>query len=548
MATKMGRKEMIAGHAAQDFEIVGRASRDQSDFGSDVGCADMACVNQFGEANNSKYYHAAVVRSTKSKAWAVYLEWGRTFNGQSWNGSFHGQDFQFVACDSEADARDFFAKQCADKNTKRGEWRDVGGAKVWAARAGKDGYIVQKLATRQKGLPDAYRIKDATSVAAPVEVTAATSKAKPMKAFHAEVVKIAKALVGGTKSFTKALTAATGVAPTQDAIDEVRHILVPAALSRIAEVDPTGSDISKQVRDSGLRDLSKMVSALVPREIPRGGVSEDVAILSGGNILRLQQDLDAFESALKNEDFDQEAANDTVDPDAMLNAQLAHIDLTSPEGKWLVKAFTSMSNNRHGYLRQKPVIRSLFAVTRPDRDAHFMAEVARVAKLRKGEFKLKANLQPERTDLGADAKLYQDANVILAIHGTRPVNIAPIMGSNFRLPKSLPSAQITGANFGYGVYWATDLKKSYGYTGRGAWGHGGGGVQGRGCFMFLADMLMGEAYRAPSTGSWDVPPGGKDSVFGVGGDPGHRLENDEHVVFNVNHQRIRYLVEMDWMT
>ena len=64
MATKMGRKEMIAGHTAQDFEIVGRASRDQSDFGSDVGCADMACVNQFGEANNSKYYHAAVVRST----------------------------------------------------------------------------------------------------------------------------------------------------------------------------------------------------------------------------------------------------------------------------------------------------------------------------------------------------------------------------------------------------------------------------------------------------------------------------------------------------
>ena len=54
---------------------------------------------------------------------------------------------------------------------------------------------------------------------------------------------------------------------------------------------------------------------------------------------------------------------------------------------------------------------------------------------------------------------------------------------------------------------------------------------------------MGDAYRAPSTGSWDNPPNGKDSVFGVGGDRGHALQNDEHVVFNPHYNRIRYLVE-----
>ena len=109
MANKLGRKRMVAGHGPADFEVMGRASKDQGDFGSDVGVADCACVNQFGEANNSKYYHGAVVKSKKTGGWFVYLEWGRIFAGKSWNGSFAGQDFMFVQCDSEADAREFFA-------------------------------------------------------------------------------------------------------------------------------------------------------------------------------------------------------------------------------------------------------------------------------------------------------------------------------------------------------------------------------------------------------------------------------------------------------
>ena len=52
----------------------------------------------------------------------------------------------------------------------------------------------------------------------------------------------------------------------------------------------------------------------------------------------------------------------------------------------------------------------------------------------------------------------------------------------------------------------------------------------------------------PSTGSWNQPPNGKDSVFGVGGDRGHALQNDEHVIFNPDYQRIRYVVEFDWLT
>ncbi len=159
MATKLGRKEMPAGHTAEDFEIVGRAATKQSDFGSDVGVADCCCVNQFGDANNAKYYHGSVVKSRKTSKWFVYLEWGRMFTGQSWTGgAFHGQDFMFVDCDGESDARSFFAKQLGSKNTKRIEEKKVGSATVWAARGSEDGYLVQSLATRQRGLPDAYKI------------------------------------------------------------------------------------------------------------------------------------------------------------------------------------------------------------------------------------------------------------------------------------------------------------------------------------------------------------------------------------------------------
>jgi hypothetical protein len=544
MPTKLGRKQLPSGYSQSDFTYKGRPAKEQGDFGSDVGLADCVCVNQFGEANNSKHYHGGVVQSADGKWW-VYLEWGRVKPGKSWNGSFCGGDFQFWQCGSESEARSAFAKQLTSKNTKRLEQKTVAGVTVWAGRKGKDGYLVQSLATREKGLPDAYGIKDDEGLAAAKPAAKAKGKkkaAKPSKSYAPQVVKLAQDLVGGVQTYTRALSKASGVTPTLSAITQVRDSLIPAAMDRISKV---GSVIEAQVSDSDLQAISKMVYALVPRYIPRSGLSDEEALLSGGNILSLQSDLDAFEAALKNEDFSTAAPATTVDPDTLLNAKVRWIDPRSEEGRWLAKAYLSMSNNRHGYIgRSDARINNMFAVERPDRDAAFAASLKKVAAKRKGKYGLRANLQPKRTDLGSDADLYAQANVALAIHGTRAVNIAPIMGSNFRLPRSLPGAQITGANFGHGVYFATDWRKSYGYTGHGRSYYGGGGqIRNRGFFMFLCDMIVGDAYRAPSTGSWGTPPNGKDSVFGVGGDRGHRLQNDEHVIFDPTYQKVRYLVE-----
>ena len=554
MAEKLGRREFPSGYTPGDFEYKGRPANDQGDFGSDVGIADCACVNQFGDCNNAKFYHGGVVQASDG-TWFLYTEWGRCKPGPSWSGSsFTGnaQDFQFVRCGSESEARSEFAKKLESKNVKRLTQIDVGGKAIWAGKKGKDGYLVQRLATREKGLPDALKIKDASGVTATAKAKTAKPAAKaktakgPTRKFDNEVVSLASALVGGTQTFARSLAAASGITPTMDSINEVRDDLIPAALQRIKAV---GDDIDSQVRDTKLVAISKMVAALVPRPIPRKGQSAEEAILSGGNILVLQQDLDAFEGALLNEDFEVEAADTAVNPDSLLNARLTYLNPRSGDGAWVASAFAAMTNKRHNYIRGNLNVKNIFAVERPDRDARFLKCLAQVAAKRQGRFSLRANLQPRtRPDLNGVSDDYANANVALSIHGTRPVNIAPIMGGNFRLPKSLPGAQITGANFGHGIYFATDWGKSYGYTGRGYWGHSGGDIARRGCFMFLCDMIVGDTYRAPSTGSWNQPPNGKDSVFGVGGDRGHRLENDEHVIFYPDYQRIRYLVEFDWLT
>lgn len=549
MATKLGRKEIPTGHAQGDFKYMGRPAKVQGDFGNDVGLADCNCVNQFGEANNSKYYHGGVVQSTKTQGWFVYLEWGRNFSGKSWNGGFAGQDFQFVQCDNEADARKFFATQLASKNTKRLIQQVIGGKTIWTAKPGDDGYFVQSLATREKGLPDAYAIKDSTGVVVAVQSPVVTQKAAvatPTRVYHPEVLRLASSLVGGVKTYTRALAQATGITPTMDAIVEVRDTMIPLALGRIKF---TGDDVRNQVSDPSLRDISRAVFSMVPRYIPRSGISDEQAILSSANIMALQQDLDTFEASLKAESFDvvTTTTTPTFDPDSMLNAILTWMDPNSAEGKWVMATLLAQTNNRHSYLSSPMKIKNVFRVTRDDRDAQFMVNVGRVASTRRGNIPLKGNLQPRaREDLtAADAKLYADANVILTQHGTRSVNIHPIMSTHFRLPKQLSGVPIAGANFGHGTYTATDYKKAIGYTSHtgSAWSAGGGGIQGRGAFMFMCDTIMGDAYRAPSTGSWDTPPNGKDSVFGVGGDRGHGLQNDEHVVFNPHYNRIRYLVE-----
>jgi hypothetical protein len=537
MATKLSRKTLPSGIAPADFEYVGRPAKEQGDFEDDVGIVDMACVNQFGEANNSKYYHAGVVQA--SGQWFVYLEWGRISGGKSWNGSFSGGDYQFVQCSSEGDARAFFKKQCLSKNLKRLEKKKIGSKEIWAGKKGKDGYLVQSLATRERGLPDAYGIKDDTGVAKKKATKKVTKKRAKKIDAQPQVIKLAQDLVGGTADYARAAQQASGIVPTMSAINEVRDELIPEALTLLKKIGP---DESKQLKNKKLQDLSKLVATIVPRPIPRGG-DPSAILLSQNNIFSIQQDLDAFEAALKNEDFSEvEIKGSQVDPNQVLGRKITWIDPNSTRGRWIANTYQSMSNNRHGHLRNQVQVLNIFEVEKPDFRSEFLKLAKKIAKARKGGSLERAGLQPKkRSDVSDISDLYEDANVCLGIHGTRAVNVQPILASNLRMPKALKGVHITGSAFGHGIYFATDWRKSHGYTGAGYYG-GGGTIKRRGFFMFLCDLALGKPYMAKTT-MWDTVdcPRGHDSVFAKRGHTS--VQNDEHVIFHPHQQYIRYIIE-----
>jgi hypothetical protein len=542
MATKLGRKEFPSNFSASDFKYQGRPSVDQDDFGPEVGIADMVCVNQFGDANNNKYYHAGVINA--NGAWFVYLEWGRVVGGKSWDGNFRGQDFQFVQCSGEADARAFFEKQCRSKNIKRLQKKKVGSSEIWVGKNGKDGYVVQKLAVRERGLPDAYGIKDDTGLAKKKATKkAAKKKTKSKKKIDAQpqVISLAKALVGGTVDYARSAAAKSGVTPTMDSIAKVRDELIPDALEILKKV---GNDEAKQLKSKKLQDLSTYVATIVPRPIPRGGDASAV-LLTAANIASVQLDLDAFEAALLNEDFEAEIQEDNqVDPNKVLGRKLTWIDPKSEHGKWVESTYLGMTNNRHGHLRGRFKVLNMFAVEDEAKRKAFIERAKAIAKLRKGTKFQRAELQPKkRSDVSDVSDIYDSANMMMGIHGTRAVNVQPILSSNLRLPKQLKGVHISGSAFGAGIYFADDIKKSHGYTGSsGSYWVKGGGIARRGFFMFLCDVTLGKPHMTKTT-LWGQPncTRGYDSIFAKRNITS--VANNEYIIFDPNQQFIRYVIE-----
>ena len=135
-----------------------------------------------------------------------------------------------------------------------------------------------------------------------------------------------------------------------------------------------------------------------------------------------------------------------------------------------------------------------------------------------------------------DGITYPDsANVFIGIHGTRATNVQPILASNLRLPTQLPGNLISGALYGQGIYFATDWVKSNSYCSP----LPSSNVN----YMFLCDVVMGNPYLTSTYGSWMTSPSGTDSVAALTNNTGR--SHDEHIIFDPNQQRIRYIIEYE---
>lgn len=535
MGTKLGRNEMPSGHSVDDFKCFGPAATKDGEFGSTM-LADMGCFMQEGVDSN-KYYHGAVVQSTKTDEWFAYFEYGRV--------GAANPAYQFVKCTSKDDAIREYVKQLESKNVKRGVW-------VTHAKLGqqlepkkdkngkpKDLYVVRPLATRSTGLPDAKTITQNEGAKAQPKKKTKSSSPKKTSNVDPQTVSLMRDLSVATVSYTRSNIVGDSL-PTQSAIDEARDILAEAT----RRVGVVGDSVDDQVNDTELKDYTRLVYGRIAKKKDRN-VPPEKWILNQDNIQMWLSDLDAFENALY--------ATGAIDQDEQ-HDPLGGMDLTmkwlSPKDKtgefirfWMPKA----TKNRHGWVGNMRV-KNVWSVDRAG-DQRKLSTIQKAiakngAKVGRGD---KPFHQPTtRPDLNKeDGKIYKNSNTAMLFHGTRSVNVSGILREALRMPRQLVGVVITGAMFGPGLYFADDWKKSAGYTSlRGSyWSGGSGSVKSRGAFMFVCDVALGTPFVAPGPRGYTAPPTGSHCVFGKAG--ASQVQNNEWIIYKPEQNKLSYLVEFE---
>lgn len=555
MAAKLGRNEIPSGHDRDDFECFGPVATKDTEFGA-AKLADMGCFKQDeGGSDSNKYYHAACVQSKKNKQWYLYVEYGRTKDGES-----SSPQYQFSECGTEAEAQAAFAKQCAEKNTKRGVWEKVGSKDRFVPKSKKGGgtedlYVVRVMASRSVGLPGAKNICNADAAgSAPTAAPAKTAAAKKSSArkLDTQTRKLFKDLLGGAVSYTRT-TMVGNTMPALSAIEDARDLLQDA-MTRVKKV---GNKVDDQVKDGELKKLTYNLYGMIPKTKPIGA-AEATWILSQDNIKRWQDDLDAFETALKSATVNTEDVDDGDDVMKGIPADVEFVPLTSELGKYLVDWWTKGTRNKHGH--DKLTIHNLWKINRHGDDSIFDASLtgtlAEMPKSWNNERPMFIERQKERPDLtAARRKEYWSGNVFLGYHGTRAVNVPGIIRENLRFPNQLVGVVITGAMFGPGSYFADDWGKSANYCstggGRSLYAGSSGHVSGRRSFMFACDVILGHPHVAKDAHGFTKPPDGCHSVFGKAGHTASwgsygGLMNNEWIIYRKGRQCLRYLAELSW--
>lgn len=541
MSTKLGRGEFPSGHGPDDFECFGPPATEDGKF---EGCflADLGCFNQEGIDSN-KFYHGAVVQSKKNNKFYTYFEWGRT-GGKG--------DVQFIECSSKEEAHEEFSDQMHSKNDKRGEWAQIGGLKILRAKTGKDCYLVRPQAKRTVGLPDAQRlvhddsspVKKITSASTSLATTDTGKKGKKKvlapvsKKWDAPTLQLLRDMNSLAVQYTRK-SIDGGALPTQKVIEEGRDLLI-AAQKRLIKV---GRNLDDQIADRELRQLSYTLYSRISKT-KRVGAPESEWILSEGNIDQWNLDLDAFENARNAIELGAEKEETEYDPFQGTDISMIHLSPDTREGNFLLNWMPKASRNKHGHVGNMQIA-NMWAI----RQNYMQPLFDKVVKSIAAEgFRTKERplFQPTRDDIdAADQKLFEQANVSLLFHGTRSQNVPGILRTGLRLPKELVGVVITGAMFGPGIYWADDWKKSDGYTSRegGYWAGGGGKVQGRKAFMFVANVAVGNPHVASGPKGYTSPPRGHHSVFGKA--DVSSVQNNEWIVFDKAQNTLAYLVEYD---
>lgn len=130
------------------------------------------------------------------------------------------------------------------------------------------------------------------------------------------------------------------------------------------------------------------------------------------------------------------------------------------------------------------------------------------------------------------------SNIMELWHGTRCSNLLSIIRSGLCIVPATAS-HVCGRMWGRGLYFASSSTKSLNYSTGGVWHNSSYDSN---CFMFLADVAMGEVYYPKRGESWNYElPKGYNSTWATVKNTG--LHHDEMIIPNDFQCNLRYLVE-----
>lgn len=264
--------------------------------------------------------------------------------------------------------------------------------------------------------------------------------------------------------------------------------------------------LEKKFDDSKYHEMLQQYLTFIPQNVGMR-IRPDQLYTSDADILQQNSILDSLEASLLmvNSQVDTVIETEKVDTPKIFNVSLNLVTDKKVIDR-IEKKFKSTLNRSHSSSSYK--LFRVFEVQMPETTARF---------------------EPVAKKLG---------NVNEYWHGTQISNVLSILKQGLVIPRS-NAPHVCGRMFGDGLYFSDQSTKSLNYA-TGYW-HGGKG-RNNNCFMFLADVAMGNAYT-PSRSSSNLPLKGYDSTYAIGGKSG--VQNNEMIVYNVNQANLTYLVEFE---
>ncbi|MGW8180642.1 MAG: WGR domain-containing protein, partial [bacterium] len=386
----------------------------------------------------------------------------------------------------------------------------------------KDPYREVDLAITAVGSDGAKEIKK--------PMTGIDVKGTKKSKLHKEVQRLVNNWFGSTGTFIEMNLKCPLGQLSKEQIDKGRNVLDDCKTRVLAKKKTANPEYDR---------LTSQFYSLIPHVLPHKINPDTLRLDTIDKIMEKHDTLDTFLDA-KNVQSVLGKGSLVDDKYKQLKAELAWIDPQDPVYEWIEKLLHSTRARNHGWLGNVKIY-NIYALKRNSEGDHFNHTLAKIAEEVKNPTKPRYT-KLTRPDLTKeDRKLFTKANVWPLWHGTRPQNMVGIITRGLLIRPS--GAVHTGSMFGDAIYSAEASSKAMNYCGcRGAYWSGSSNNDR--VFVFLQDVIVGNAHIVQRSQFFRQPPKGCHSVYAV---PGGGLVNSENMIYQQagagQQHRMRYIVE-----